>query len=61
MGGAGTSAPTVPAARMVRLTAQQRAVIVEALASALVEDYRAIPQSAGDSPTGSVREARPCV
>jgi hypothetical protein len=55
MGGAGVSTPALPAARMVRLTAQQRAVVVEALAAALIEDYRAIPESAGDSPTGDAR------
>jgi len=57
MGGADTSAPIFPAARMVRLTAQKRAIVVEALAAALVEDYRANPESVGDSPTGDARVA----
>ena len=60
MGGAGVSTPTPLIARTARLAAQKRAIVVEALAAALVEDFRANPDSAGDSPTGSVREAERC-
>lgn len=44
-----------PIRRTVTLSAHARAVIVEALAAALVEDYRDIRQTPGDSPTGHAR------
>lgn len=55
MGGAGAPTPTPLAAHMVRLTALERAIVVEALAAALVEDFRANPEDPGDSPRGDAR------
>lgn len=44
-----------PSRRTVTLSAYARAVIVEALAAALVEDYRDIRPTPGHSPTGDAR------